>query len=454
MLCAAKGFVATRPGKWLTAAAMVCAVGMGTKEIIVLAPVFVLLYDCFFVSGSIKAALNQRRAFYTFLFSTWVLFVFFYTGSSRSETVSFDTPDLGVWDYLLTQLTVILHYLRLSFWPHPLVLDYHDWPIVREFSSVLIPGVILLTMFVTTIGGLKSKAWWAFLGVWFFLILAPTSSILPIPTEIMSERRMYLPLAAVIVLIIFFFDALWFRTFGHRAENQKIFRKIPVILAAIVIVIQGQVTWERNQDYRTAVSIWSDTVQKRPNNYRAYNNLGESYAREGKFSEAVEPFREAIQLKENYPEAYRNLGTTLSNLGQAREAITMLKRSLELNPSDSLTHYNIGNAYLRINDLNNAVKHYQQAITINPSLAMAHGNLGLLLMSKGDLAGAELHLLALVELVPQAAEARTALAELRVAQGRIDEAIRLYRQALQLQPNSRDIADRLNTILANYPEKR
>jgi hypothetical protein len=51
-----------------------------------------------------------------------------------------------------------------------------------------------------------------FLGVWFFITLAPTSSFVPIATEVGAERRMYLPLAAMVVLIVMCAALLWERS--------------------------------------------------------------------------------------------------------------------------------------------------------------------------------------------------------------------------------------------------
>ena len=96
---------------------------------------------------------------------------------------------------------MILHYLRLAFWPHPLVLDY-GWPVAQTVGEIL-PGAIV-------VGGLAWRrpsmpCWrgpaWGFLGAWFFLILAPTSSVMPL-ADLAFEHRMYLPLAAVVTVTV------------------------------------------------------------------------------------------------------------------------------------------------------------------------------------------------------------------------------------------------------------
>ena len=446
----AAGFRSARPQGWYAAAVVACGLGMGSKEVMVSAPLMVLLYDRLFVSESFRDALKQRPFFYAALASTWILLFVFQIGSSRSETLAFDLEGLTPLDYLRTQFGVVIHYLRLVFWPHPLVLDSQDWQIVREFSgAAVIPGIIIGLMALSTIWGLKRKLWWAFCGVLFFVTLAPTSSVLPVFTEIVSERRMYVPLAAVVVLVVFAVDAIWRRFSAHFITEQKLMRLAPMALVLIAVAGLGYITWERNKDYRTAVGIWADTVAKRPINFRAHNNLGVELARKGRYSEAVRPYREAVRLKPDYQNAYSNLGATLSILGRDQEAIAAHNKALELEPNDAIGHYTLGNAYLRVNDLDNGALSFQRAIALNPDLLPAYGNLGLLLMQKGDLTGAEHYFQIMLKLAPGKMEPYVILAELRTAQGRTDEAIELYRQALRLAPGAQDIEDRLKSLLAN-----
>jgi len=447
---AAAGFQSARPKGWFAGAVIACGLGMGSKEVMVSAPLLVLLYDRFFVADSFRDALLQRRGFYAALASTWILLFVYQIGSSRSETVAFDLEGLTPLDYLRTQFGVVLHYLRLVFWPKPLVLDYQDWTIVREFSAAaVVPGFILGAMVLSTIWGLRRLAWWAVPGVLFFTVLAPTSSVLPVFTELASERRMYMPLAAVIVLVVFAADAMWRKFSTDIGYERKLLRLAPMVLVLITAAGLGYMTWDRNRDYRTAVGIWTDTVAKRPVNFRAHNNLGVALTRKGRYAEAVGPYQEAVRLKPDYQNAYSNLGAALSILGRDREAIAAHHKALALEPDDAIGHYTLGNAYLRVNDLENATLAFQRAIVLNPELLPAYGNLGLMFMQKGDFDGAEQYFQTMLKLAPERTEPYVVLAELRTAQGRTDEAVQLYRQALQLAPGSQDIAERLKSLQAD-----
>jgi hypothetical protein len=92
-------------------------------------------------------------------------------------------------------------YLRLAFWPRDLVLDYGE-PSHVTFAEVAPYFMIVAGLVVATVSRGTRKPALGFLGAWFFLTLAPTSSIMPISTEVGAERRMYLPLMAVVVAVV------------------------------------------------------------------------------------------------------------------------------------------------------------------------------------------------------------------------------------------------------------
>jgi hypothetical protein len=110
--------------RWFALSVATCLLGMATKEVMVSAPLLVLLYDRTFVGGSFRSAWQRRRALYFGLACTWVLLAALMVSShKRGGTVGFG---LGVtpWDYVVTQCRAIVVYLKLSVWPYPLVVDY------------------------------------------------------------------------------------------------------------------------------------------------------------------------------------------------------------------------------------------------------------------------------------------------------------------------------------------
>lgn len=294
--CAARGFASLRGRWWYAAAVASCVLGMGTKEVTATAPLLVLLYDRTFVSRSFREAIRRRWGLYLALASTWGLLAALMATAPHSESVGFGF-DITALDYARTQCNaIVLYYLKLSFFPHPLVFDY-GWPIARRFVDFAPAGLALAVLLIATAAALRYRPEWGFLGAWFFLILGPSSSFLPIASEVAAEHRMYLPLAAVVACVVTGAYLLGRRAFGERALPRRL---TACALTGAVVLTLSVLIARRNLDYRTKVSIWEDTIEKRPDNHRAHNNLGVAYWESDQLDRAIGLYDKALELNPRY----------------------------------------------------------------------------------------------------------------------------------------------------------
>ena len=165
----------------------------------VTAPLVVVLYDRVFVFDSFRDAIRSRRGLYAGLAATWAVLAALMWSGPRSAVGGFSTG-ISPWTYLLNQAQMIAHYLRLTVWPRSLVVFY-GWPVALTLGDVLPYALLVTALLAATIVALVRAPALGFLGAWFFMTLAPTSSVVPIATEVGAERRMYLPLLALIVLV-------------------------------------------------------------------------------------------------------------------------------------------------------------------------------------------------------------------------------------------------------------
>ena len=97
--------------------------------------------------------------------------------------------------YAVTEAGVIFHYLRCVFVPCSLPLDL-GWPLASSVADLSVGGLVILLLGVGSVVLLFRRPQWGFIGLWFFGILAPSSSVVPRPDPA-CFHRMYLPLAAV-----------------------------------------------------------------------------------------------------------------------------------------------------------------------------------------------------------------------------------------------------------------
>ena len=328
LYCFIRGTESPRAGLWFTLSIVVCLLGMATKEVMVTAPLMVLLYDRTFVAGSFRAAWTQRRRLYVGLGGTWFLLGYLMAGLQH-RGVGYG---LGItWQaYALTECQVVVNYLWLALWPHPLIFDYGMVIIIRHVAEAMSYALILVLLAAGVVVGLKRSPAIGFIGAWFFVILAPTSSVVPVVSQPMAESRMYLPLAAVVVLGVSAVYAL----LGRRS----------VAVFGVLAILLGFFTSQRNEDYRSEVSIWSDTVAKRPDNARAHNDLGVALGQVGRLEEAIGQCEEALRLKPDYAEAHVNLGVALIHLGRVQEAMAQWEQALRIKPDYAEAQSNLARA--------------------------------------------------------------------------------------------------------------
>jgi len=449
------------PSKWFCLSVVACFLGMATKEVMVSAPVMVLLYDRAFIAGTFREAWRRRRWLYVGLGATWVCLAWLVVSAERFSTNSAVTKFKGIswWAYLLTEPGVIVHYLRLSVWPEPLCLDYFGWPTPRGWASILPSAMVIVGLLAagawawrTSSNPLATGPAWGFLTAWFFLILGPTSSLIPADSPA-YEHRMYLPLAAVVATVVLGAFELGKRFLSSRAPGG---RALPttrqgLMLAAgasgSVVLLFASLTIQRNRDYSSELTIWQDTVTKRPNNSRAHNNLGFYLARQGRLQAAIGHYEQALRLRPDHPDAQNNLGIVLMGQGRPQEAIGHYERALRLRPGYAEAHINLGAALFELGRPQEAIRHYEQALRINPDYAGGHYNLGVALAGLGWMPEAIEQYEQTLRLEPASATAHYSLAMALLQAGKVSEAIRHYEQALRIKPDDAEAHYNLGVVL-------
>lgn len=416
---------ATGSPRWTTAwscvAIVACALGMATKEIVVTAPLIALIYDRTFLAGSFSAALKTRRWLYAGLAATWgILAILVPMGHGRAHSVGFNLG-ISATQYALTQLNVIAHYLQLAYWPRGLVLCGGDWPLVQSWSGIGAAGLLLaLLLLVSAIAFFKwPRA--GFLAAWFFLILAPSSSILPIRTEIEADHRMYLPLAAVVMMTVM---ACWLAARRWRLT------RMAIVLASSVIAVLAISTIIRNNDYQSAVQIWSDCAAKCPNSYVAYYHYGFSLAkvawREPPFSpqrkmeaaESVAALRRSQKIYPDYFPAAKFLGQMLSESGDMAVADAYDTQLIARFPQFwGEAHLTRGVMRLNLGDFSRARLDFEAILTAEPQSVEAHYFLGVAMQALHDSKAAEAEFQRVVQIDPHYGDAQMRLFYLRSAIG-------------------------------------
>ncbi|HVW21094.1 MAG TPA: tetratricopeptide repeat protein [Opitutaceae bacterium] len=398
---------------WPVRSVLCCLLGMASKEVMVTAPLMVLLYDRTFLAGSFAEAWRRRRGYYLALAATWALLAFLVAGAGNRG----GTAGLGVgvspWEYGLTQFQALARYLRLALWPHPLAIDYGTfW--VRSAGQVLpsaawVAPLALATVWAVARPGAAGSARRAlgFAGAWFFGILAPTS-LTPGTIQMIVEHRAYLPLAAPVAVLVLAGERL-----GRAALGGSARWALPAA-AGLLAIAGAAATARRARDYASPLALWTQTVAARPGDSIAQNNLGRALFAAGRKAEAEARYRRALQLDPDNPEARYNLANLMAADGR----------------------------------LDGAIDQYRQVLRLRPAMFEAHNNLGLALVKAGRVPEALAEFGETLRLEPDSFEGHLNRADALAQEDRLPESVAEYRRALALDPGSAAAHENLGLSLA------
>jgi tetratricopeptide (TPR) repeat protein len=446
LYCLLRGSQARRAAWWQAAAVAACLLGMGCKEAMATAPIVAILYDRIFLSGSFRQVLRRRWAVYVAMAATAALPVTLSAvHGGRSGAAGFGYT-MGTLEYAATQFGAIVHYLRLCFWPDPLVIDYGME--VAEGIWQIVPYAIVVVLLVAgTVAALRYRPRWGFLGAWFFVILAPSSSIVPLVTQTVAEKRMYLPLAAVVAAAV-----LAAYGAGRMLLRGPAARIAGWAVLAVLVAALGVRTYHRNRDYRTPLTIWQAAVGDLPANPRAQFNLAVALMDQGRTEEAVPHLREAIRLKPRDFEAHRNLGLAMVRLGRLEEAIGHFEDAVRIRPANYKGQYNLGLGLSKRGRFEAAIPHLRNAVRLNPDHYDSHLHLGVALLQAKEYEEAAGCFRKAARIKPLDADPPYYLSVCLSRTGRREEAAGAYRRALEIDAANVRALGNLAWLLATSPE--
>jgi len=324
---------------------------------------------------------------------------------------------------------VILRYLRLSFVPVGQCLDYAVEP-ARSVGRIAPPAAALLAMVAATVWALRRRSAWGFAGLWLLLILAPTSSVMPI-ADAMFEHRMYLPLAAVVSAAVAGAVLL-----GRRAGPGRRERAIAGMATALAVTaVLGVTSARRNALYHDELAMYFDVVAKAPHNARAHRNLGVALDHRGRTAEGMVHLAEAVRILPNCPYTLNNYAFGLRKMGRVDEAIAVWEKALTIDPDLPEALHGVAVAYTERGRYDEALDRLERALTVEPRDPAIYHSAGVALAASGRPAAAIPFLRQALQLDPQLADGHYCLGRALAETGKADEAAAEYRRQLELDPN-------------------
>lgn len=438
----ALGAVDRRP--WHGGAAIACACGVLSKEFVAVTPLIVLLYDRVFAFRSCREAFAVRRNLYGALAASWMLVGAILVLRPHS-TIGF-AAGVDAWTYALNQAEMISRYLRQAVWPDALVLDY-GLPRPLSLGTVWAGAALIAALVAASIVALFRWPRVGFLCVVFFILLAPTSSVIPITTEVGAERRMYLALAALTIMGVV--GGAWVTDRLRPRLPRRVGDLLPAAAVAAAFAwvgTLGVLTTHRNAEFATAVTLWRTSVERWPQG-RARISYAAALADAGDHESAISQLQLAVH---DFPTARFTLGQELSVAGRYEEATRELSAFIaaESGAEDQLpARMLLASIFVKAGRFDEATAEFRRVVDLFPSNPVPRERLASLLFDRGNAADAAMQYRELLRHAPENAVWRARLGRALAVSGRLDEAEAAYRQALRVEPRTVEARTGLAAVL-------
>ena len=330
-----------------------------------------------------------------------------------NPSAGFQLRHLTWYQYFFTECRVIWDYIRLFVVPIGQNLD----PDIAISRSVLAHGALFGLAGLLAVSVLAwmyrrrfpiaSYGWFVFL-----ILLAPTSSVVPI-NDPMAERRLYLPFIGLVLVAVGFL------------RRWKASAKVIAGSLALVLVVEGSLTYQRNMLWGNAIDLWKDTVSKSPQKLRPHFHLAYAYMQAGSCSAAVDEFQQAsaLELPADDPlfdwrhEMLRDWGLAYDCAGNPRQAAAKLQQAVAQHSgghADGQLYTQIGLEYTKLGQYPEALEALATAQRLDPGFALTYYNLGNIHAMQGNQAQAVADYQRVLALDPQNARARAALLRLGI----------------------------------------
>ncbi len=365
-----------------TVAVLSMTIAMKTKENAFLVPLGIALYESLFFRGSVRGRLARLAPFIL----TMAIVPFSRFGLERlgADLVPrLGMPEIPAGDYALTQLSVVVTYLRLILFPLNQNIDY-DYPLYGGLALPVVFGILVhagllwaAVYMVRGAGGRNPQLRLAGFGVlWFYLTLLVESSFISI-AMLINEYRMYLPSAGLFAGLAVLAGLAYDKLQGEKLRRVFVSAIVVMVAALSVMTINRAALWKDD------VRLWEDASRKSPFKGRPLNNLGAAHADRGEFRQAVRVYMRALKLDPSSTETYVNLGNIFSDMGDISGALAMYGRASAIEPDSPGIYFNMGVVHERMGDRVRAIELYERALALDPGYTYPAERIRLLRESGG-----------------------------------------------------------------------
>lgn len=277
-------------------------------------------------------------------------------------------------EYWLTQPEALGIYLLRTFLPMGYCFDYL-WPPQTNVVWLLLQWIVLITVVLFIIHGLRRRQSWTIFPI-LFLTQVATTCLIPL-IDLVVEHRVYMAsawlIAFCVVVVSIGYEKLAKPSDFPQASSVAGERLTIRAITAVIAIPLAVLCYQRSSIYQDPAALWSDTVDKAPWNYRARVNFAETLIDNGNSIEAVRQCRLAVESDafDRQPDVQKAqvleaLAIAYSENGQYEQAVQICQQAIELTPGGSDQLLRLADIHAERGQLSEAITALERAIENRP----------------------------------------------------------------------------------------
>jgi Flp pilus assembly protein TadD len=248
-----------------------------------------------------------------------------------------------------------------------------------------------------------------------------------------AERRMYLPLAAVVAFVVVGGWRLVLAMKPNLADPTRLSRAFFYTLfpALLISINFGIASARRLNDYHDEFGLWAAVLQSQPQNPIAHHSLGYIYDQRGDTTAALAHFREEVRLDPSSGKAHNALAVALVKSGAYAEAAAEFAEADRLMPSNELLRINLAAVWSLAGQYDKSIAVSRETLKTFPNSWAVYNNLANALQKSGQFDEAVQRYEQALRLNPAALELYNDIADIQAQRGRPDEAEAALKKGLE-----------------------
>ncbi|MFL6280517.1 MAG: tetratricopeptide repeat protein [Vicinamibacterales bacterium] len=332
---------------------------LASKETAIVLPLVFLAYDWLLRPGADAGRVRRLTRVCVPLFLVFAVAGVYRLSMLRVSTAGPSSAVLNA----ETQAIVIWRYAGLLVWPFGQSIMHSVHRVTAVADPLALIAVLAIALAIALAVRIRRSHPIVALGIlWFFVVLAPSSSVIPL-REGMAEHRAYLASAGFFMTIAGVLQP-WWRRLSNRSW-------VPRLAVAVLVVVLCLLTAWRNAVWSDPVTLWAEATVHAEDMWEPHYALADSLREEGQCGEAISEYRKVVALRPAHRDAHTNLGICLAQDGQRREAERAFRQALAIDPRFARGYTNLGALALLDGDTGRARDFYLEALVVDPDNVLA-----------------------------------------------------------------------------------